>query len=137
VTSQGQDETDQLQFYVVNTLLKNLRQPKLKSLGISHATLTMVDGGVVNYDPTGRVKMSDARGGRGALSGPSGFGVAPKDRDVKFQKIDKTTFKLEFIWKRTPPSMRQAVAAATDNPGEATPGDPPMPTSTPGTPSMP
>ncbi len=128
----GRDETDQLQFYVVNTLLKNLRQPKLKSLGISHATLTKVDGGVVNYDPTGRVKMSDAAGGRGGVGGPAfgGIGAAATGRDVKFQKIDKTTFKLEFVWKPTTLSERQAAAAQA---AAATSDTTPMTESTPAT----
>ena len=135
----GQDETDQLQFYVQNTLLKNLRQPKLKTLGISHSTLTKIIGTVVNYDPTGRVKMSDA-GGFGAAAGGPGFGgigAAPSakskkaGRDVKFVKVDKTTFKLEFVWKPTPLSQRQADGGQPT--ADATPGTPTPPSTQPAT----
>ena len=141
----GQDETDQLQFYVQNTLLKNLRQPKLKTLGISHSTLTKIIGTVVNYDPTGRVKMSDAGGFGAAAGGPvfGGIGAAPSakskkaGRDVKFVKVDKTTFKLEFVWKPTPLSQRQAAAAAAADGGQptadATPGTPTPPSTQPAT----
>ena len=137
----GKNETDQLQFYVQNTLLTNLRRPKMKLLGISHSTLTTVDRKIVNYDPTGRVRMSDASSGGGAAFGAFGTVLKAKSkkkavRDVKFEKVDKTTFKLEFVWIPKPPSERKAAAAATaaaaDQPG-ATATGPPMPTSTPGT----
>ena len=138
----GQDETDQLQFYVANTLLKNLRRPKLKTLGISHATLTQVDRKIVNYDPTGRVKMSDAGGSGSGTGGPmfgavgaaSSANAKKAAKDVKFEKVDKTTFKLEFVWKPTPLSQRTAaVQAPADGgqPGTATPGTPMQPSTTP------
>jgi len=136
----GQDETDQLQFYVQNTLLKNLRQPKLKRLGISHATLTKIIGTHVNYDPTGRVKMSDAGGTGGTGGGPTFGAIAAAPtvtskkaaRDVKLELVDKTTFKLEFIWKPTPLSQRQAAAASDGGqPGASTPGTPMPPSPTP------
>jgi type IV pilus assembly protein PilM len=140
----GQDETDQLQFYVANTLLKNLRHPKLKTLGISHATLTQVDRKIVNYDPTGRVKMSDAGGSGSGTGGPTfgAVGATPSTnakkaaKDVKFEKVDKTTFKLEFVWKPTPLSQRTAaVQAPADGgqPGTATPGTPTPPSTQPAT----
>ena len=131
----GSEETDQLQFYVQNTLLTNLRRSKMKALGISHSTLTRVDRKIVNYDATGRVKMTDASSG-GPTSGNFGAVSTAKPtvaaRDIKFEKVDKTTFKLEFVWKPTTPSERQAAAAAAQQPGAATPGGP-MPTSAPGT----
>ena len=140
----GQDETDQLQFYVANTLLKNLRRPKLKTLGISHATLTQVDRKIVNYDPTGRVKMSDAGGSGSGTGGPmfgavgaaSSANAKKAAKDVKFEKVDKTTFKLEFVWKPTPLSQRTAaVQAPADGgqPGTATPGTPTPPSTQPAT----
>ena len=140
----GQDETDQLQFYVANTLLKNLRHPKLKTLGISHATLTQVDRKIVNYDPTGRVKMSDAGGSGSGTGGPmfgavgaaSSANAKKAAKDVKFEKVDKTTFKLEFVWKPTPLSQRTAaVQAPADGgqPGTATPGTPTPPSTQPAT----
>ena len=142
----GPEETDQLQFYVKNTLLANLWQPKMKKLGVTHATLTKLSRTIVNFDPTGRVKMSDASGSAGGGRPAFGaVGAAAKStkggKPTKFEKIDKTTFKLEFAWIPTPPSARQVAedaAAATGQPGEATPGGgTPMPGSPAAAPGMP
>ena len=125
----GQAAGDQLQFYVQNTLLTNLRQPKMKALGVTHPTITSFKSDVVNYDPTGRVKMSATSGGAGAATfGGFGAPAAAKRKttakNVKFEKVDKTTFQIEFVWKPTPPSARQVAAAAAPGaqPGAATPG---------------
>ena len=127
----GPEETDQLQFYVKNTVLSNLWKPKMKKLGITHATLTKLSRTIVNFDPTGRVKMSDASGAAGAGRPAFGaVGTAKRStkggKPTKFEKIDKTTFKLEFAWIPKPPSVRQAAedaaAATAGQPGEATPG---------------
>ena len=66
------------------------------------------------------------------MAGPvfGAVGAAQKDRDVKFQKIDKTTFKLEFVWKPTTLSERQAAAAQA---AAATSDTTPMTESTPAT----
>ena len=125
----GQAAGDQLQFYVQNTLLTNLRQPKMKALGVTHPTITSFKSDVVNYDPTGRVKMSATSGGAGAATfGGFGAPAAAKRKttakNVKFEKVDKTTFQIEFVWKPTPPSARQVAAATAPGaqPGAAAPG---------------
>ncbi|MFP6769258.1 MAG: type IV pilus assembly protein PilM, partial [Planctomycetaceae bacterium] len=98
----GATQDDQLQFYVQKTLLSNLRQdymrqpgtPKqveVKRLGISHATLVQLQRELVNYDPTGRVKLTSA-GGAAATSPMLGTARAVGKvarKGVKFIKVDK------------------------------------------------
>ena len=113
-----------------NTVLANLWRPKMKKLGITHATLTKLSRTIVNFDPTGRVKMSDASGAAGGGRPAFGaVGTAKRStkggKPTKFEKIDKTTFKLEFAWIPKPPSARQAeedaAAATASQPGEGSP----------------
>ena len=89
----------------------------------------------IPYAPASKNKhrldgAEDAGGGR--VGGPvlGGIGAASTARDVKFQKIDKTTFKLEFVWKPTTSSERQAAAAQA---AAATSDTTPMPESNPTT----
>ncbi|MBQ18435.1 MAG: pilus assembly protein PilM [Planctomycetaceae bacterium] len=138
----GATQDDQLQFYVQKTLLSNLRQDymqqpgtskqvEVRRLGISHATLVQLQRDIVNYDPTGRVRLTTA-GGAAATSPMLGTarstGKAAR-KDVKFIKVDKTTFRLEFVWKPTMVAGRKDKQAAADNqPGGGTtppPGTPP------------
>ena len=91
--------------------------------------------------------MSDASGAAGG--GRPAFGAIGKakrstkgGKPTKFEKIDKTTFKLEFAWIPKPPSARQAAedaaAETAGQPGEATPGGgSPMPGSPAAAPGMP
>ena len=126
----GATQDDQLQFYVQKTLLNNLRrdymqqpgtaqQVEVRRLGISHATLVQVQREIVNYDPTGRVRLTSTGGG---VAAAPAFGAAPKARavgaaaskGVSFIKVDKTTFRLEFVWKPTLATGRHDRKAASD-----------------------
>ena len=131
----GPTSEKQLQFYVQNTLLANLRRPNIKRLGVSHATITLHKSDLVNYDPTGRVKMSEAAGGAaGAAAGSPMFGAIgvattarkkSANKAANLVKVDRTRFKIEFAWKPTSPSARQAAdaaAAAAGGPGAAAGG---------------
>jgi len=125
----GATQDDQLQFYVQKTLLTNLRQERLgqvdvRRLGITHPTLVEVHREVIDYDPTGRNRKKAA-----------GFKATGKQDTSKLIKVDKTSFRVEFVWQKKRQDQRvdpvkESTEAAT-NPaggavptGTATPGNP-------------
>ena len=124
----GATQDEQLQFYVQKTLLSNLRQHRLgefdvRRLGISHPTLVEVHREVIDYDPTGRNKKKAA-----------GFKATGKRDTSKLIKVDKTSFRIEFIWKPTPQDVRQDPAEETAEATNSADGAAPMATAAPGNP---
>jgi type IV pilus assembly protein PilM len=139
----GKDPASEMSIgYLKHTLLKNLQQWTLQSadggapvpvrkLGITHAILADSKDDRELYDPENRGQKTVSQspvflGGksrRGTVLPSPNLGAAPVASDSA-KMIDRTTFKIQFVWKKTPPGQRpeQQPAVSPEHQKEKPPG---------------